>query len=297
MLGLRALDVDDRGRLLVSAAGGGRTRLVEVDVKGATELFSAPGPVVGRYLPGERKVVAQHGDPARLELLRVGGKPASLVGSGDHATELLGVLPGRVVYRANPRHRLLFEVVIRNVLVGEEQAVYDRGGDVVEAAVSPNSRHVAIRLPRKLILVDTMPVTEDDHVRLICPEPADGGHRELRWLPDSTRLVATEHSAQGATVACYDVGKQEWRPLVTSLPPAASAAAAPDGRRIAVVDGHRISLHHTDTGRFLRAAELPGPVVGGAVWSPDSRSVAAGLSDSVAVVAADSAAVRTVHPN
>lgn len=274
MAGNRVLDVDDR--ILISADD----RLVEVDAAGKATVL-APSAEEARYLPGTRDVVYQQGSPARL-MMR--GKP--LVAT-DHSVELLGVLPGRVVYRTNPRHRLLYDVVIRNVLVGEEQTVYDRGGEVLAAAVSPNSRYVAIRLPRKLILVDTMPVTEDDHVRLICPEPADGGHHHLTWLPDSTRLVAT---AEGV-VSRYDVERATWEPLVTAGP-SAIGVAAPDGRRLAIVDAGRVAFHHAGTGDFLRAAEID--AVGAPVWTPDSSTVAVATGGGVATVVAQSAFARPV---
>ncbi|MGQ0842291.1 hypothetical protein [Actinokineospora sp.] len=294
MSGIRVLDVDERGRLLTGLVEDDQVRLIEIDAKGAhRDLCVATGLTAANYLPGERKVVVQHGDPARLSLLRVGAKLTPLLGSPDHATELLGVLPGRVVYRANRRHRLLYTVVIRNVLVGEEQAVYDRGGAVVAAAVSPNSRYIAIRLPRKLVLVDTMPVTEDDHVRLISPEPADSGRHALRWLPDSTRLIATEHTADGTRIVRFTVGDESWHPVVAPLPATATGLAAPDGRRIAAADGAQISFYQTENGRFLRAAELPAPVTD-FLWAPDSRSVAANTASGPAVVAADTGEVRPI---
>jgi hypothetical protein len=289
MSGNRVLDAADR--VLVGTDGG----LIELDAAGAaTPLTPATGEA--RYLPGTTDVVHQDGDGITV-LTRGSGrgwsrgsaKPKSKpLLRADHTVQLLGVLPGRVVYRANPRHRLLWDVVIRNVFVGEEQAVYDRGGDVHTAAVSPNSRYIAIRLPRKLILVDTMPLTEDDHVRLIGPEPADGGHRHLSWLPDSVRLVAT---ADGA-VSRYDVERGSWEPLVSGLGPDAVGVIAPDGRRLAIVDGGRVAFHHAGTGDFLRAAEVDAH--GPPVWTPDSATVAVATAGGIATVVAQSAFVKTV---
>lgn len=278
MSGNRVLDAADR--ILVGTDGG----LFEIDAAGtATPLAPTAGPA--RYLPGTRDIVHQDGDTV---LLRSRGKSRPLV-AADHAVELLGVLPGRVVYRANPRHRLLWDVVIRNVFVGEEQAVYSRGGDVRAAAVSPNSRYIAIRLPRKLILVDTMPVTEDDHVRLIGPQDPTGGHHDLCWLPDSERLIAT---ADGV-VARYDVERGGWETLVDGLGPDAVGVVAPDGRRLAVVDGGRVAFHHAGTGDLLRAAEVD--ATGAPVWTPDSATVAVATPDGVATVVAQSAFVKTIR--
>ncbi|GAA3025112.1 hypothetical protein Aglo01_18220 [Actinokineospora globicatena] len=293
---MRVLDVDEQERLLIALSDADQVRLVEVDAKGKSrELAVVPEATTARYLPGERKVVVQHGTPARLSLVRVGGKLTPLVGSADHANELLGVLPGRIVYRTNRKHRLLYSVVIRNVLVGEEQAVYDRGGAVIESAVSPNSRYIAIRLPRKLVLVDTMPVTEDDHVRLISPEPATRGRVNLRWLPDSTRLTAVEYEAESARVVRYDVASESWHPLVVSLDPTAQGWTAPDGRRVAVAVGNELSFYQADNGRFLRSATIDGEIAD-FLWSPDSRTVALRTATGEnAVVQAESAAVRQVR--
>ncbi|MGW5050669.1 hypothetical protein [Actinokineospora sp. NPDC004072] len=277
MSGNRVLDAADL--LLIGTDAG----LFELDAAGAaTPLAAGPGPA--RYLPGTRDVVYQDG-PALM--LRERGRTRQLV-RAEHAAELLDVLPGRVVYRANPRHRLLWDVMIRNVLVGEAHAVYTRGGDVRAAAVSPNSRHIALRLPRKLVLVDTMPVTEDDHVRLICPEPAEGGHRDLTWLPDSTRLIAT---ADGE-VSRYDVERETWEPLVTGISPTATCTAAPDGRRLAILDSGRVSFHHAGTGDLLRAVDLPAH--GTPVWTPDSTAIALATDDGVATVVAQTAAVHRI---
>ncbi|MDQ3401880.1 MAG: hypothetical protein M3548_00605 [Actinomycetota bacterium] len=294
MSGMRVLDVDERGRLLVAVTDGDHGQLAEIDAKGTRrELCAAPGLTTARYLPGERKIVVQHGSPAQLALLRVGGELTPVVGSPDHASELLGVLPGRIVYRANRRHRLLFTVLIRNVLVGEEQAVYDRGGSVIDAAVSRNSRHIAVRLPRKLVLVDTMPVTEDDHVRLITAEPTDLGHRAPHWLPDSNRFVATDYRADSAQFTRYDVLSQEWEPLITDLSPTAKTATAPDGRRTAVVDQGEISFHQTENGRFLRSITAPAD---GLLWSPNSDTLVVTTEDEAVIIAADSATVTGKIP-
>ncbi|WP_424183880.1 hypothetical protein ACOBQX_18145 [Actinokineospora sp. G85] len=296
MSGMRVLDVDERGRLLTAATDGDQSRLVETEPGGKSrELAVVSNLTRAAYLPEERTAVVQHGSPAMLSLLGPNGKMAPLVGAPDHDTELLGVLPGRIVYRANRRHRLLYTVVIRNVLVGEEQAVYDRGGAVLEAAASANSRHIAIRLPRKLQLVDTMPVTEDDHVRLISVEPGEGsGHVDLMWHPDSQRLLATAVTDSTATVERWNVADQEWTTLVGDLPPDARAVLAPDARRIAVVSSAGVGFYEAEKGRFLRAAQLPSP--GTPLWTPDSRQVVTVSEGRITAVVAESGSVRALTP-
>ncbi|OLR89668.1 WD40 repeat domain-containing protein [Actinokineospora bangkokensis] len=293
MSGMRVLDVDERGRLLKAVTDGGTTTLVEVDAKGTRERAAVGALATARYLPGERTAVVQHGSPAQLSLLHPNGKMAPLLGSPTHDTELVGVLPGRVVYRANRRHRLLYTLVIRNVLVGEEQAVYDRGGSVEEAAVSANSRHIAIRLPRKLLLVDTMPVTEDDHVRLITPEPPGAGHRDIQWLPDSQRLLSLVQDGGTTSVTRWDVATQEWDVLVTGLAPQARLHLAPDGRRFAVGSDSGLALYEAGAGRYLRDGDVGGGV-DSALWTPDSRRLVVERDGEALWVEAESGAVSAV---
>lgn len=273
--------MDEQRRVLLVEDG----RLTEVDGTSSSVLMRDV--TAARYLPGERTVVVQHGRVPRLSVLKPGGRPYDLVGTGEFACELLGVLPGRAVYRTNRRHRLLFDVVIRSVLLGEEQAVYRRGGAVQEAAVSPNSRHVAVRLPHKLQLVDTMPVTEDDHVRLLSTEAAGGGHRHLHWLPDSKRLVASVSAAESTEVARYDLTKRAWTTLVSTPVAGAVGVPSPDGRLLAVVGGTALSVHLASNGNVRHEVTLDGAAdVSTPTWTPDSSHLVVSAGEDVVVLGA-----------
>ncbi|TDQ04857.1 WD40 repeat domain-containing protein [Labedaea rhizosphaerae] len=276
---MRVFDIDDDAHVLT----GDNTTLVEVDPRtgAATELVRVPALGNARYLPGEHKIVLEHGRPPQLSVLPLRGKGSlkTLVAAPAASVELLDALPGRVVYRTNQRTKLEFDVVIRNVFMGEEQAVWDRGGEVREAAVSPDSRFVAVRLPEELVLVATMPETEDDHLYRVAEESGTGGHRTLHWLADSTRLIATKAGPERTEVQSYNVTQERWVTLVPDAGRGAVVTPSPDGSLLAVAVGSRISLHSAESGEPLRTVELPGPVTSGPHWSPNSVAIALSTQD------------------
>jgi hypothetical protein len=278
---MRVFDIDDDAHVLI----GDDTALAEIDPETgvATELVRVPALGNARYLPGEQKIVIEHGRPPQLSVLSLRGKGSlkTLVAVPDASAELMDALPGRVVYRTNQRTKLEFDVVIRNVFMGEEQAVWDRGGEVREAAVSPDSRFVAVRLPDELVLVATMPETEDDHVFQVAVEPGTGGHHNLHWLADGTRLIATKVGAERTEVQSYYLTQERWVSLVPDAGRGAEVVPSPDGSLLAVAVGSRIFLHSAESGEPLRTVELPGPVTGRLRWSPNSIAIALSTRDAV----------------
>lgn len=276
---MRVFDIDDDAHLLT----GDDTTLAVLDPRTgvATELVRVPALGNARYLPGEDKIVVEHGRPPQLSVLSLRGKGSlkTLVAAPEASAELLDALPGRVVYRTNQRAKLEFDVVIRNVFMGEEQAVWDRGGEVREAAVSPDSRFVAVRLPEELVLVATMPETEDDHLFRVAEESGTGGHRTLHWLADSTRLIATKVGPDRTEVQSYYLTQERWVTLVPDAGHGAVVAPSPDGSLLAVAVASRISLHSAESGELLRTVELPGPVTSGPRWSPNSVAIALSTQD------------------
>ncbi|GDY30677.1 S9 family peptidase [Gandjariella thermophila] len=336
----RAFDVDGEGRVLAGWDESGSVQLVEIGPDGAnTPLTALPGPCSGRYLPGQRAIVVQHdaegNERSQLSLLRPDGAdlPAPpdalqpLVHDPEHKHDMVDVLPGRVVYRTNRRNGVDFDIVIRNVFTGEEETVYDRGGMVSAATVSADSRYVVLARPAipplsdQLVLVDTMPETENLRVRPLTGEGEHARNTHPHWLPDGrTLLVSSNRDRDFTGVARYDVHTGEWTWLVTSDEHDLLAWPSPDGRLLLVMaddDGaSRLSLHDAGTGERLRDVELP---TDGwvrypqpePVWSPDSRfvalsfsaptvpgdvlrlDVATGLAAASAVPAATSAEQRT----
>jgi dipeptidyl aminopeptidase/acylaminoacyl peptidase len=303
----RAFDVDDEGRVLAGWDESGSVQLVELAPDGsATPLTALPGPCSGRYLPGQRAIVVQHdaegNERSQLSLLRPDdvALPATpealhpLVHDPAHKHDLIDVLPGRIVYRTNRRNGVDFDVVIRNVFTGEEETVYDRGNMVSAATVSADSRYVVLARPAvpafsdQLVLVDTMPETEDRRIRPLTAEHEHARNTHPHWLPGGTTLLVSSNRDRDLTgVARCDVHTGEWTWLVTSAEHDLLAWPSPDGRLLLVMaddDGaSRLALHDTSTGEWLRDVDLP---TDGwvrypqpePVWSPDSRFVALSFS-------------------
>jgi dipeptidyl aminopeptidase/acylaminoacyl peptidase len=303
----RAFDVADDGRVLAGSDESGSTQLVELADGERTPLTALPGAVTGRYLPGERSVIVQHdtdGDErGQLSLLHLDEprpRPAQhrdlvpLVRDREHVHRLLDVLPDRIVYATNRRNDVDFDVVIRSVVTGEEQVIYDRGGMVLEAAASPDSHYVALTVPAgppmsdQLILVDTMPMTEAGHVRALTDRAEPARHVEIGWLPDDSGLIVTTNVGRDRTgIARIDprTGARRW--LVTSDEHDLTGWLSPNGSTLLVhtnEDGaSRLTLHDAATGHLTRVIRLPAdgwcayPLPTPA-WSPDSRSVALSFS-------------------
>jgi hypothetical protein len=239
------LDIGDDNQVLVSDSG----RLMEIGSDG-TRVVDEPGRAA-RYLPGERSIVIEH--EGKISLLGKENEPIT--------GELLEVLPGRVVYRDGDGN-----VVIRSLFSGEEQAVYDRGGDILEATVSHDSRFVALRLAEMSLLVATMPETEDDHLRPLGDETT-GKLRGLGWLGESSTVVATGEDS----VIRWDADSGEWTALLPAPSPRTVAVPSPDGRMIALTD-ETLRLHEAKTGDLLREVRLTAR--GTPVWSPNSHFLA-----------------------
>ncbi|RZS44974.1 hypothetical protein EV193_101855 [Herbihabitans rhizosphaerae] len=282
-MALRVVDVDEQVRVLALADD----RLVEIDSgTGSRKTLSyLPDLRAARYLPGERSVILQHGSPARLSLLHPDQRRASpLVREPERVCELLDVLPGRVMYRTNRRDQGAFDVVIRNAHAEAEQAVYEHGGEVLEAAVSPDSRLVVVRLTDELVLVDTMPATAGGGVRSLGRrgEPVPTG---VRWLPGSKTMIGTLAGADQLEVVRRTPTERSWRTVTTVPSPHGVAHGvalpAPDARITAVITPSRISLHRNDNGDTVRELTVPGTVLpNGVAWAPGTAVLAVSVDDS-----------------
>ncbi|MEU6129252.1 S9 family peptidase [Saccharopolyspora sp. NPDC047091] len=304
----RAFDVDEAGRVLAGSDESGSTQLVELSPNGgATALTALSGAVTGRYLPGERAAIIQHdtggNERGQLSLMRLDRRrtrPAELddlqplVRDPRYVHRLLDVLPGRLVYATNRRNGVDFDVVIRSALTGEEIVVYDGGGMVQEAAASPDSHYLALTLPGEqpmsdqVLLVDTMPTTDGERLRVLTGPGEHTRNTHVRWLPDDSGLVVSSNADRDRVgVARIDprTGDRTW--LVTSEEHDLLGWLAPDGNSLLVQtndDGAgRLALHDARTGRLRREVPLPADgwcafPLPSPVWSPDSRLVALSFS-------------------
>lgn len=298
----RAFDVDDHGRVLAGSDESGSIQLVEIADTTTTALTALPGAVSGRYLPGQRSAVVQHdvdGDErGQLSLLHLDSRTAPatvddlepLVRDPEYVHRLLDVLPGRIVYATNRRNGVDFDVLIRSVITGEEQVIYDGGGMVMDVAVSPDSHYVAITLPAEqalsdqIVLVDTMPGTPGEHAVALTDPARHARHTHARWLPDDSGLVVATNADRDRTgIARLDPRTHERTWLVASEDHDLVGWLSPDGSTLLVQtndDGAtRLALHDAATGEHLRRIALPAdgwcsyPLPSPA-WSPDSRHVA-----------------------
>jgi len=300
----RAFDVDDAGRVLAGSDDSGSVQLIELGPDGSvTPLTALPGPCSGRYLPGERTVVVQHDDGGnergQLSLLRLDPPPRSPVGLDGleplvhdpaFVHRLVDVLPGRVVYTTNRRNGVDFDVVIRAADSTAEEVVYDRGGMVAAVAVSPDARHLVLTVPGlatlsdQVLLVDTMPATEDARVVPLTDAATAARHLAPRWLAGARTVVVSSDAGRDlAAVVGLDIDSGERRVLVASEEHVLTGWPSPDGRLLLVEaedDGaSRLALHDATTGELLREVTLPADGVTSypvpdPVWSPDSRLVA-----------------------
>ncbi len=304
----RAFDVDDHGRVLAGSDESGSVQLVELDPDGsATPLTALPGPCSGRYLPGERIAVVAHDDGGnergQLSLLGLDPLPdipvgldglEPLVRDPEHVHRLIDVLPGRVVYATNRRNGVDFDVLIRAVDTAAEEVVYDRGGLVQAVATSPEARHVVLTVPGapalsdQLLLVDTMPLTEDGRVIELTDAAAAARHIAPHWLAGGeTVVVSSDADRDLAAVSTVDVRDGSRRLLVESPEHDLVGRPSPDGRLLLVEandDGtSRLTLHDAGSGELVSRIALPAAGVvtsplPGPVWSPDSRRVALSFS-------------------
>ncbi len=306
----RAFDVDDSGRVLAGHDDSGSVQLVEIDraTGRRTPLTATPGAVTGRYLPGERCVVVVHdegGDEnAQLSLLRLDSEDAPALPADLGALEplvhepgvmhrLLDVRPGLVLYASNSRNRVDFDVRLLDVASCTSRAVFERGGSVTSASVSPDGLRVVLvlsspTLPMSahLVLVD---LTDPDAEPVALTDPDEAGrHEGATWWPDGGALLyATDADFDTTLVGRHDLQSGLFSPVVAHDRWDVQGWLSPDGSALlaeTLVDGEsRLGLYDPSTGRLRHEVDLPGGGTSEAghigytlpepVWSPDSRTV------------------------
>ena len=192
------LDIDDGGRLLVGDDESGSTQLHELAPDGTRVVLTDLGePCSGRYLPGERAVIVSADDGgterAQLWLLRLDGDAElePLVRDPAYIHTLLDVLPDRVLYATNRRNGVDFDVVLRTVSSGDETVIWDGGGWVNTAAVSPDGRYIAMQ--REALL----PASQHSDA---------GRHRDGRGRLDHRRDAARRLDSTGLAGRRADLG-------------------------------------------------------------------------------------------
>jgi dipeptidyl aminopeptidase/acylaminoacyl peptidase len=284
-------DVADDGRLLVGNDDTGSVQLYEVALDGSWRQLTDLGePCQGRYLPGTHTVVlsADTGGTERSQLSLIrpeqSGPPEPLVHDPAYIHSLFDVTPDRVVYATNRRNGVDFDVVARELSTGEEQVLWDGGGYVSSAALSPDGRWAvvgrvtALAASSELLLIDTA----DGSMTPITDATVPGEWANARWLPDSSALLASSDAgSEFVLLRRFDLDRRAWTVLIEE--PAANVYGwpSPDGTRLAVVvtaDGtDRLRIDEL-TGPGSREVPLPHPgsvsYAGDPVWAPDSSALA-----------------------
>src|SRR6266496_2636705 len=145
-------DIDEAGRLLIGNDESGSTQLYELAPDGRGSVLTDLGePCWGRYLPGQRAVVVSADDGgserAQLWLLHLDDDAGlvPLVTDAAYIHTLLDVAIDRVLYATNRRNGVDFDVVMRTVSSADERVIWDGGGWIMAASLSPDGRYVAMQ--------------------------------------------------------------------------------------------------------------------------------------------------------
>ena len=255
MADLRAL-LEMRQAMPLSFSDDGETLLVGCDVPGTNQLHLLPArggelrqltdfrdPVSGQLLPDGRILLEMDesgNERTQLYLLdaQPGAEPEPLVVDPRyiHSSPHVGREGTLLAYATNRRNGVDFDVVMRTVSSADERVIWDGGGWIMAASLSPDGRYVAMQreslLPAstQLMLADldtgeVVPITDADQI---------GDWREPRWLGGAV-LASSDAGAEFHSVRCYDIGANTWTIVLDADGSDREAWPSPDGSRLAVV--------------------------------------------------------------
>ncbi|SDD24195.1 S9 family peptidase [Auraticoccus monumenti] len=309
----QAFDIDADGRVLAGHDGLGSTQLVEISPDGTrTPLTDLPSRCSGRYLPGRRQVVVQHdtgGDELmQLSLLDLDPLPVApagldaltpLVRDPAHMHVLQDVAADALVYSTNRRNGVDMDVVVRDLVTGEERTLYDGGGYVAQTVASHDRTSVAVtalslRPASSLVFlageraVGDGAVTDPDEHAL---------HHSAAWTAgDDALLLASNHDREHTAVLRIGLDGGSWEPLVTDDEHDLQLWAAPDASAMVVgtlVDGAlELAVHETD-GTLRCRVDQPQPGAAEVVWASDASRFVVTVSSSTAPSSVSSVDART----
>jgi acetyl esterase/lipase len=286
-----ALDLDVEGRVLAAHDDLGSLQLVEIGLDGTrTPLTDLPSRCTGRYVPGRRAVVVQHdqgGDENfQLSLLDVTTLPGSPVGfdgltplvrDETHMNALLDVTETSVVYSTNRRNDVDMDVVVRDLVTGEERVVYDGGGYVAATDVSHDEKSVAVTMISLQPSSTSVVATDGTGSRDLTDPGEQASHHVAGWTTDDAALVLTsDHDREFHAVLRLELAGG-WTTLVEDARHDVAARLSPDGSLMVVghhVDGlDRFAVHRAD-GSHVADVDLAPCAPMGLVWAPDSSAFA-----------------------
>lgn len=284
-----AFAVDEQGRVLAGTDDLGSLQLVEVAPDGTrTPLTDLPSKCSGRYLPGRRAVVVQHdngGDEkmqlSLLDLTEPLGRPAALadltpiVADPAHMNTLQDVTATNLVYSTNRRNDVDMDVVVRDLVCGEETVVYDGGGYVAETVVSHDGRSAAVTMISAPANSTSVLVAGPGGVREVTDPSEHALHEAVGWTADDAAIVtASNHDREFAAIMRVSGGEElTWTTLVEDAEHDLYSWVAPDGSAMVVAtndDGvGRLAVHEAD-GTLRCAVTLDPPGVPSVVWAADA---------------------------
>jgi prolyl oligopeptidase PreP (S9A serine peptidase family) len=286
-----AFDLSTDGHLLAGHDDLGSVQLVEIAPDGAvTPLTALPSRCRGRYVPGRRQVVVEHdqgGDENfQLSLLDLVELPASPVGldgltpivaDPDHLNALLDVTESSIVYCTNRRNGVDMDVVVRDLVTGEERVAYDGGGYVGSTVVSHDEKSVAVTMislePNSTVIV----VADGSGSRAVTHRKERAHHQVAGWTADDSALVlSSDHEREYHAVLRLE-RHGGWTTLIEADDHDVAAQLSPDGSLMVVahhVDGlDRLAVHRAD-GTHVTDVDLDPVVPASLVWAPDSSAFA-----------------------
>ncbi|MEU4390823.1 S9 family peptidase [Kribbella sp. NPDC023855] len=273
-----AFDVDPEGDLLVGYDGSGVRQIHAVAADGTWRALTALDDTArsARFIPDSRQVVVEHdsgGDErGQLSLLDLDdtsgpdGLPAlsPLVHDLDYFHHLVDAKPGKVFFTTNRRNQVDFDLVRLDLATGAETVLYDGGGYLNSAHVSPDERWVVITLAGgpgnsvQLLLVDTavQAITELTAYDELTYQEGPS------WLPDSSGfVVASDQGRDRLALRRYDLGTATWTDLMVDEKHDLAGWVCPDGEHLLVGttdDGVvTMALHKLADAAFVAQLELP----------------------------------------
>jgi WD40 repeat protein len=114
----------------------------------------------------------------------------------------------------------------------------------------------------------------------------------VAWSPDGSRLASA--GGKGLVVFDHATRLPVWQDPATSPPITRAVAWNPTGTRLAAVKNSALTLWDSSSGKPLKSIKLPASSTGALAWSPDGRTIAAGVYHGIHLFDAFLTPLRTL---